>query len=148
MQEHPVGDQVSVTRSEERLQVGTRRVVSGRVRLHRRVVTERLTVEVDVRREELVVEQTDEPDGVPAGAEATGSPYRTEPLVVVLREEVPDVRVRVRPYEQVQVSVLEVASSEQVTEQLRKEVVEVEQVGATGLSEGVGPAGDAGRSRL
>lgn len=143
MQEHPVGEQVSVTRSEERLQVGTRRVVSGRVRLHRRVVTERLTVEVDVRREELVVEQTDEPGGT--AADTAGSPYRAEPLVVVLREEVPDVRVRVRPYEQVRVSVQEVASSEQVTEQLRKEVVEVEQVGS---ADGVGVAGDAGRTRI
>lgn len=126
-----VSEPLVVTRSEERLAVGARRVERARVHVRRRVVTERLTVEVDVRREELVVEETPVPrdlHGVGPGASGTlsPSPYRSEPLVVVLREEVPDVRVQVRPYEQVRIDVVEVTGSQQVAEELRKEVIEVE----------------------
>lgn len=143
----PAIEPLTVTRSEERLQVGTQRVVHGRLMLRKRIVTERLTVEVDVRREELVVEQENVAPGQ-AGASVGPSPHLREPLVVVLREEVPDVRVRIQPYEQVRVHVSETATRHQVTEVLRKEVVDVEAVDrAAGQAGGVRPEAVGGLDR-
>lgn len=125
-------DDASVVRSEERLQVGTRSVVRDRVRVRRRIVTEERSVQVQVRREELVVEHREVGQEGEAGvgdpgldAGPVGLAAR-EPLVLLLREEIPEVILRARPYERVTLTVDTVAGQEQVSADLRHEVVETE----------------------
>ena len=121
---------VEVVRSEERLRVDTEWVPSERVLVRRRVVELVRQVEVTVRREELVVERTPL-----RGATASSSPQATsQPVVIVLSEEVPDVRLTVQPYERVTVSVHADIEQQQVQEDLRAERVDVQvdDVDATG----------------
>ena len=124
----PVGGTapVEVIRSEERLRAGVERVVTGTVRVAKRVVSEERMVPVTVRREELVVEH------VPAPSDAT-EPGRLaerdahEPVVVLtLAEEVPEVAVRTVARESVRVYVDRLTSDETVTADLAREVVEEE----------------------
>ena len=121
-----------MTVRREQLYLGTEWVAAGRVRLSRRVVTEIRTIEVTLRREELVVE-TDgclASDGViaavasdgPVVAAPTGPP---DPVVVVLREELPEVTTRVHPYERVTVHVGLAQTERDVTNQVRSETVDV-----------------------
>lgn len=53
-------DDVSVTRSEEQLEVGTRDVETGRARLEKDTVTEQRRVSGEVRKERVDVERDDE----------------------------------------------------------------------------------------
>ena len=132
----------------ERLDVGTEWTETGRVRLHRRVVTETRTVEVTVRREELVIDtdNVQDRDGVLVGT-VTGGQVAARaqapagPLVLALREEVAEVQLTVRPYELVTVNLIEVAESVQVSDQVRHEEVAVDASGAA-----PGPTGPAGTS--
>jgi len=130
-------DGVEVVRSEERVTVGVVRVPTRRVRLVKRVVTERRVVEL--RREELhvVEEPLDGRDGTP-GADGTGGaplvealpasaqPRADAPLELVLSEEEAEVEVRVVPRERVRVWVERVDGEEQVRTTVRREEVDVE----------------------
>lgn len=125
-----------VVRSEERLQVATRRVPTGRVRVAKRVVTEERQVTVTVRREELVVEHLpaqgtegydggdglDVTDGLDGSAAHTGPPA----LELVLSEEEVEVTTRVVPKERVRVYVDAVTEHVDVSETVAREVVEVD----------------------
>jgi hypothetical protein len=65
-----------------------------RVRVSRRIITEIQTIEVEVRREEIVVEHEDaliSPEALPIGRE----PIAPEPFVTVLHREVPYIRLEV-----------------------------------------------------
>lgn len=122
-----------VVRSEERLQVGTRSEVVGRVRIAKRVVTEERTVTVTVRREELVVEEVPvDPSGAPGGllTEHPGpgsSGTRTSPSVeIVLSEEEVEVTTHVVPRERVRVYVDTVTELVEVDESVAREVVELD----------------------
>ena len=107
-----------VVRSEERLRVGVERVVTKRIRVAKRVVTEMRQITVPVRREELVVEE------LPAdGGGATAGPREFE---LVLREEQPVVTTQVVAVERVRVSTRRVTEERAVEEVVRREVVEVE----------------------
>jgi uncharacterized protein (TIGR02271 family) len=118
----PERDRVEVVRHEEELEVARRTVVRERVRLRTRVVTETRIVEVQVRRQELVVER--EPL---AGADADALPRddRT-PLEIVLHAEEPVVETRVVPMERVRVAKVAVAEQQRVVDELRAERVEVD----------------------
>jgi uncharacterized protein (TIGR02271 family) len=119
------GDQgVVVTRSEEELRVGVRTRLR-RVRLRKYAVTEYVTRTIPVRREEIRFEDlADAPapagpsDGGPAGAEA--------PLELVLHREEPVIGLRAVPVERVRVVKQLVTDHRTVSEELRKERVEVE----------------------
>ena len=102
--------------SAERLSVGVERVPAGRVRISKRIVEELRTVQVPLRREELVV--TQEPVSAD-GPSSAGAP--AEDLVLVLREEVPVVSVNTQAYERVVVSVETVHAEETVRTELRTE---------------------------
>lgn len=115
--------------SEEQLIVTTRWAVSGRLRLTRRVVTQTRQIEVTVRREELHEEwepaQPSESDPLEDGEP---QPAQTrDPLVIVLHEEVPEITLRVHPYEQATVSVTRRDGELPVTDVVRKENVTLEQ---------------------
>lgn len=122
-------ESASVVRSEERLRVGHTLVAAERVLVRRRVVTETRMVEVQVRREELVVERVPVGPGdraAGAGALGTGGPGTPGELVLELREEVPVLTTVVRPVERVRVRVERVAGTQQVTAELRHEEVVVD----------------------
>ena len=120
-------DVTELTRSEERLRIGTRTVPAGRVRLRKHVVTEMETVQVPVKKERLVLERepiaTGEADGeAPAGGvaleEAEHEIVLSEERVVVTKETVPVERVRIGK---------EVVTDDvTVTEEVRKEQVEAD----------------------
>ena len=127
----------AVTVSEERLRVSTQWVQSGRVRLRRQVVSETRTIEVTVRREELVVEAFDT-GAADTGADASGGdasggdPSGThEPMVFVLHEEVPQIAMAgTRAYERVTVHVDVAVSEQSVGGQVRREQADVDIVSA------------------
>ena len=122
---HPTPTDASVVRSEEELRVGTTAAPYERVRLRKRIVTEVRTVEVEVRREELVVER--EPAGDAAGGVVDDRAVGEQaPLELTLHEEQVEVVTRVVPVERVRVAVDVVAAGEEpVDAELRREVVEV-----------------------
>ena len=118
----PAGDGV-VTRSEERLHVGTERIETGRARLRKYVVTETVTQTVPVSHEELrVVRELLEPGapGVPEVSELSEELHE-----VVLSAERPVVQREVVPVERIRLATETVSGEETVTEQVRKEHVEV-----------------------
>nr|WP_240895464.1 DUF2382 domain-containing protein [Kineococcus siccus] len=99
----------------EHLSVGVERVPAERVRITKRVVEELRTIEVPLRREELVITREPlSPTGrLPREVQAD--------LVLVLHEEVPQVSVSTRAYERVTVSVETVQGQEVVQADLRTE---------------------------
>lgn len=107
-----------LTRREERMQVGTELVPHARVIVRKRVVEETRSVQVAVRREELEIVQ--EPVGSGSANERT-----IEPLLLVLSEEVPEVTLRVRPYESVRVSVVRAQDETVVEQELAHEEIDV-----------------------
>jgi Domain of unknown function (DUF2382) len=119
---------VEVVRSEEELQVGVRSRLR-RLRLRTYVVTEYLTRTIPVRREEVRLEE------LPAPAEPVGEPddqgavqaAGDQPLLeVVLHREEPVIQLRVVPAERVRLFKDVVTEQRTVTEEIRKEQVEVQ----------------------
>jgi uncharacterized protein (TIGR02271 family) len=130
--QEPVGDDVSgpttddaMTRSEEELRVGTTRREAGRARLRKYVVTEEETVTVPVQREEVRVER--EPITDANIDDATDGPaISDEEHEVVLHEDEPVVETRAVPKERVRMNKDTVTEQETVTEQVRKERIDVD----------------------
>jgi uncharacterized protein (TIGR02271 family) len=115
----------AMTRSEERLDVGTERRETGRVRLRKYVVTEHEQQSVPVRREEVRVER--EPISEANVDKARSGPDLSEAEAeVTLHEERPVVEKTVEPVERVRLATDEVTGEEQVSEPVRKERIEVE----------------------
>jgi len=112
--------QASMKRSEEELKVGKRQTEAGRVRLHKWVETEPVTEDVTLRRETAKVERT--PVNQPADAGDIGE----QDVEVTLSKEEPVVEKRTVAKEKVSVEKGEDTTTEQVSDQIRKEVVEVE----------------------
>ena len=105
-----------MTRSEERLNVGTETRESGRARLRKYVVTEQETVAVPVTREEVQIER--EPITDASRGEALDGPAISgeEPEVVLHEEAVPVERMRLGK--------MTVNDQQQVTEKVRKEQID------------------------
>ena len=116
------GDDAMI-RSEERLRAGTETVESGRVSLHKYVVTEEQQVTVPVRHEEARVVR--EPIAEGESGPATGE-LGDEDREVVLHEERPVVSKETVPVERVGLETETVRGEEQVSETVRKEQVEVQ----------------------
>jgi len=131
--ERPVGRDVSgpttddaMTRSEEELVVGTRALEAGRVRLRKYVVTEYVQKTVPVRHEEVRIER--EPISDANVERATAGPdLSEEEHEVVLHEEEVVVEKRVVPKERVRLAKDTVIDEQQVTEELRKERIDVDE---------------------
>lgn len=118
--QHPPSPGPEVVLHAERLDVDVERVRSRAV-VRRRVVTERRTLDVTVRREVLEVEHEALPDDAPDQPSAGSA----GPHVIVLSEEVPVVELRLRPYERVTLDVQTVTEQHEVAETLGEERVEV-----------------------
>lgn len=123
----PRGDAngIEVTRSEEQLQVVFDRVPYGTVRLVKYIATEEITRTVQVRREELRVEQDDVTGASPIERWAARL-TPDEPLEFTLSEEHVVIETRVVPRERVRVWVEDVPMGEQrVQDTLRQERIDI-----------------------
>lgn len=134
-------DDAVMIRSEEQLLVGTEIHETERVRLVKRVITEDVTMTVQIRREELVIERTAVTDGTTfyddgetpyTDAErerlydAVETAFNGDAVEVVLYEEKPRVEMDVVPIERIRLSRKAMTRDEVVEGQVRKEIIETE----------------------
>jgi uncharacterized protein (TIGR02271 family) len=115
----------AMTRSEERLDIGTERRSAGKARLRKYVVTENVTQTVPVSHEEVRVEREPITEGnrdqALSGGDLTSEEHEielTEERVVVQKETVPVERVRL--------DTETVTEEQQVDEEVRKEQIEAD----------------------
>jgi uncharacterized protein (TIGR02271 family) len=117
----------AMTRSEERLNVGTRREEVGRARLRKYVVSENVTETVPVAREEVRVEREPITDAN-VGSAMDGPAISEEEHEVTLHAERPVAEKEAVPVERVRLGKETVTDQEQVSADLRKEQIETEGV--------------------
>jgi len=115
----------AMTRSEERLQVGTQTREAGRARLRKYVVTERVTQTVPVRHEEARIVREPITDAN-RGAATSGPAISEEEVEVVLHAEVPVVEKEVVPVERIRMDTTTVTGQETVSAEVRKEQIELD----------------------
>ena len=115
----------AMTRSEEELQVGTARRPSGLARLKKYITTEQVAVTVPVQKERARVER--EPiTEANVGAAMRGGDLTEEEHELTLSEEEVVVDKRVVPKERVRLDKDVVTEERPVTEEVRKEQIDVE----------------------
>ena len=115
----------AMTRSEERLKVGTRKEEAGRARLRKYVVTENVTQTVPVSREEVRVEREPITDKN-VGAARSGPNISEEEHEVILHQERPIVEKEAVPVERVRLGTETVTDQETVSEDVRKEQIDTD----------------------
>lgn len=115
----------AMTRSEERLDVGTTSQEAGRARLRKYVTTEQETVTVPVRKERAVLE-TEPVTGDNRDEALAGPDISEEEHEVVLTEERVVVDKTAEPVERVKLGTETVTEEQTVTEEVRKEHIEAE----------------------
>jgi uncharacterized protein (TIGR02271 family) len=113
-------DELRVQRSEEELAAGTREREAGQLKVRKRVRTDRETIEVPTRHEEVSVER------VPASGEATEAEIGEDEVVVPVTEEEVVVGKRAVAKEEVRIRKNVVEDTEIVEEDVRREEIEVE----------------------
>lgn len=123
----PKGAGEYLTRSEEQLRVGTTTREAGRARLRKFVVTEEQTVNVPVSHEEVRVVR----EPIQPGDNLTGATIGEDTVEVTLHEDQVVVDKDVVGVEKVRLDTELVTEQQQVTEQVRKEQIEVGDVVAT-----------------
>jgi uncharacterized protein (TIGR02271 family) len=123
----------AMTRSEERLHVGTEQVQAGRARLRKYVVTENVTQTVPVSHEEVRLEREPITDAN-RGAAVSGSDISEEEHEVTLRAERPVVSKDTVPVERVRLGTETVTEDHEVSETLRKEQIDDPDVNTTGTT--------------
>jgi uncharacterized protein (TIGR02271 family) len=120
----------AMTRSEEQLRVGTERVETGRARLRKHVVSETETRTVPVSHEEVRVEREPITDGN-IGQATDGPAISEEEHEVVLEAEKPLVQKEAVPVERVRLDKEAVSDTQTVTDDVRKERIELDGDAAT-----------------
>jgi uncharacterized protein (TIGR02271 family) len=115
----------AMTRSEEQLNVGTQQREAGRVRLRKWVETENVTTTVPVSKEKAVLEREPVTEGN-VDAAVDGPSISDEEHEVVLHEERPVVEKTTEPVERVRVGKETVTDEETVSEEVRKEQIDVD----------------------
>lgn len=118
------GSGQDMIRSEERMTAGTEQVESGRVRLHKYVVTEEQNITVPVSHEEVRVEREPISESDRERVRSTG--ISEEEQEVVLHEERPVVQKETVPVEKVHLDTETVTEEQTVSGELHKERVEVD----------------------
>jgi uncharacterized protein (TIGR02271 family) len=116
----------AMTLSEERLRVGTTQREAGRARLRKYVVTENVTQTVPVSHEEVRIEREPITDAN-RGAAESGPAISEEEHEVVLHAEVPVVDKDVEAVERVRLDTETVTDQETVTDEVRKERVDLDE---------------------
>ena len=120
----------AMTRSEERLNVGTEKQATGRARLRKYVTTENVTRTVPVQREEVRIER--EPiTEANRGAALSGPDLSDEEHEVTLHEERPVIEKETVPVERVRLDTETVTDEVTVDEEVRKERIETDGVDDT-----------------
>ena len=114
-------DDDTLVRSEEELEVGTEQARRGRAGVRKRVETEQVERTVPVEREELRVER----EPIPA-SERGKAELGEDEQTVELHEERPVVDKQVVPKERIRVGKEVVTDEEQVSEEVRKEAVDID----------------------
>jgi uncharacterized protein (TIGR02271 family) len=112
-----------MTRSEERLRVGTECAEAGRARLRKYVVTEQVTQTVPVSHEEVRLEREPITDAN-RGDALSGADITEEEHEVTLRAERPVVAKETVPVERVRLGTETVTENTEVSETLRKEQID------------------------
>ena len=115
----------AMTRSEQRLRVGTESVETGRARLRKYLVTENVTQTVPVTREEVRVEREPITDAN-RDAAISGPELSEEEHEVTLHAERPVVEKETVPVERVRLDTQTVTEQQQVNDEIAKEQIEVE----------------------
>jgi len=130
----------AMTRSEEELRLGTTQRETGRVRLRKHVVTERVQTQVPLRRESVHVEREPITEAnMPAAMD--GPALSEEEHEVTLRAEEAVVEKRVVPKERVRLDKDTVTEQRRVSEDVRREEIELVD-GADAPAQGIdGPRG-------
>ncbi|MCY0905519.1 PRC and DUF2382 domain-containing protein [Arthrobacter sp. H14-L1] len=115
----------AMTRSEERLNIGTEKVETGRARLRKYVVTENVSVTVPVSHEEVRIER--EPiTEANRGAAMAGGDLTSEEHEVTLHAERPVVEKETVPVERVRLGTETVTENHEVNEEVRKEQIDTD----------------------
>ena len=117
----------AMTRSEERLNIGTEKQATGRVRLRKYVTTENVTQTVPVRREEVRLEREPITDAN-RGEAMSGPDLSDEEHEVTLHEERPVVEKETVPVERVRLDKETVTDEVTVNEDVRKERIDTDGV--------------------
>jgi uncharacterized protein (TIGR02271 family) len=115
----------AMTRSEERLHVGTEQVEAGRARLRKYVVTENVTQTIPVSHEEVRVEREPITDAN-RGDALSGGDITEEEHEVTLHAERPVVAKETVPVERVKLDTETVTEQHQVDETVRKEQIDID----------------------
>ena len=123
----------AMTRSEERLHVGTEQADAGRARLRKYVVTENVTQTVPVSHEEVRLEREPVTDAN-RGAAVSGSDISEEEHEVTLRAERPVVNKQTVPVERVRLGTEIVTEDHEVSETLRQEQIDDPDISTTGTT--------------
>lgn len=113
----------AMTRSEERLRVGTEKVPTGQARLRKYVVTEQVSTTVPVSHEEVRLEREPVTD-TSRDAAMTGPDISEQEHEVTLHAERPVVAKETVPVERVRLTTETVAGEEEISEQVRKEQID------------------------
>ncbi|HEX8304032.1 MAG TPA: PRC and DUF2382 domain-containing protein [Jatrophihabitans sp.] len=121
----------AMTRSEERVRVGTQNVEAGRARLRKYIVTENVTQTVPVSHEEVRIEREPITESN-VGQAMSGGDLTEEEHEVTLHAERPVVEKETVPVERVRLATETVTSEETVSEQVRKEQIEEPQTDIRG----------------
>ena len=116
----------AMTRSEERMTVGTTSQEVGRARLRKYVVSENVTETVPVTREEVRVEREPITDAN-IGNAMDGPAISEEEHEVVLHAEQPVVAKEAVPVERVRLDKETVTDEQQVSETARKEQIDIDE---------------------
>ncbi len=111
-----------ITRSEEQLHVGTQRVEAGRAKLRKFVVTEQQSVTVPVSHDEVQVVR----EPLQPGDSLDGATIGEDSLEVSLMQDKVLVDKEIVGVEKVKLATTTVTEQQQVTDQVRKEQIEVD----------------------
>ena len=114
-------DATGIVRHAEQASATNEWVPVSRIRMTRRIVTEIQAIEVEVRREELVVTEEPIPASSAVSLPAGQAPVTPEPRIFVLRAEVPSVSLTILPVERVTVTPVIVAGKRELTLDLASE---------------------------
>lgn len=109
---------------EEQVKVGKRTVEAGGVRLRKIVRTETVQQPVTLKREDIQVEHV--PTG---GQQPSGTAFQPQDIYIPLRREEPVVEKQPRVREEIRVRKTAGAEQQKVSDEVRKEDVEIEQKG-------------------
>ncbi|MGI4022785.1 MAG: YsnF/AvaK domain-containing protein [Janthinobacterium lividum] len=113
---------------EERLNIDIQKVETGTVQVHKKVILEQVTQEVQVTQEEVQIERVVMNQYVDAAPQVR---YEGDTTIISVVKEVLVVEKRLMLVEELHISKKQTTSSATVTETLRKEEIEINRIDAS-----------------